>query len=136
MTDEQSFFGPPISVYTRAQALADGELVDVTTWASDREGFFGGFRVPVAMTRALWAAVAAIPPRLRGIADVRGRAHDVLWMASLALRRASRAQARGTEFLVVLPRAGERRMRIQLRVEVGPGDAGETVVTIGLPGDF
>jgi hypothetical protein len=40
-------FGEPISVYTRAQAVADGVLVDVTAWASTGpEGMLGGFTVP------------------------------------------------------------------------------------------
>ena len=31
-------FGEPISVYTRAQAVADGVLIDVTAWASSGPG--------------------------------------------------------------------------------------------------
>jgi len=34
--------------------------------------------------------IHAIPPSLEGLADVRGRAHDVLWMSSLAARQAKR----------------------------------------------
>ena len=43
-------FGAPIHVYTRAQAIADGVLVDVSDTARD-----AGFRVPVALTSAVWA---------------------------------------------------------------------------------
>jgi hypothetical protein len=87
-------FGQPISVYTRAQALADGVLVDVTPWASNGpEGMLGGFSVPVAITRALWAVIdidtreqTGVDPRWRRLArergeSTRGRAHDVLWLA-------------------------------------------------------
>jgi hypothetical protein len=111
-------------------------LVDVTEWASAQTGFHGGFTVPVALTHALWTAVEAIPERLAGVADVRGRAHDVLWMASLAARGAARRGVSASEFLVILPRRGERRRNVALRIEIGPGDAGEPVVTIGLPSDF
>ena len=79
-------FGEPIHAYTRAQAIADGVLVDVTRQASPAE-MHGGFTVPVAVTAALWSAIEAIPDSLAGIADARGRLHDVLWMASLAARR-------------------------------------------------
>ena len=49
------FWGAPISIYTREQAIEDGVLVDVTEWAgSGPNGMLGGFSVPVAMTRALW----------------------------------------------------------------------------------
>ena len=119
-----------ISMYTRAQALEDGELVDVSRWASPKE-MMGGFKVPVAMTRALWAAVEAIPDALEGIADVRGRAHDVLWMARCALAGSARRN-----FRVVLPVAGSRKKEAQLVVDLGPGDTGEPVVTIGFPDDF
>ncbi len=83
-------FGEPIHAYTRAEAIDDGVLVDVTRQASPAE-MRGGFTVPVALTAALWSAIEAIPPSLQGIADARGRLHDVLWMASLAARRHDRA---------------------------------------------
>jgi hypothetical protein len=121
-----------ISVYTRKQAIEDGELVDVTEWASSRTGFHGGFTVPVAFTGTLWAAIEGIPKRLEGIADVRGRAHDVLWMASLA------AQKGGSDvfFDVILPRRGTRCQRVRLRGNCGPGDHGQPVITIGFSEDF
>jgi type I site-specific restriction endonuclease len=40
-------FGEPIHSYTRADAFADGYLVDVTDTARE-----AGFRFPVALTRA------------------------------------------------------------------------------------
>ncbi len=125
----------PIDAYTRAQALTDGVLVDVTRQASPAE-MHGGFRVPVAVTAALWAAIEAIPERLDGIADVRGRLHDVLWMAACAARRTTDRQASAVCFRVLLPRQGERVRLVTLRLDIGPGDAGEPVATIGLPEDF
>lgn len=122
-----------IHSYTRAEALEDGVLVDVTEWAGPK-GMMGGFSCPVALTSAVWSAIESIPKRLEGIADVRGRAHDVLWMAACAVRRArSSSQAR---FRVILPRQGERTRNVDLLVAIGPGDAGEPVVTIGFPSDF
>jgi hypothetical protein len=56
-----------ISSYTRAQAIADGELVDVSTIARE-----AGFRFPTAITRALWADIAAIPAE-RPLEDLQGR---------------------------------------------------------------
>ena len=79
-------FGEPISVYTREDATEDGVLVDVTEWASADKGFHGGFVCPVAMTRKLWDAVDIDQRPHRTFQSTRGRAHDVLWMASLALR--------------------------------------------------
>lgn len=115
--------------YSRRQALADGVLVDVTRQASPAE-MHGGFLVPVAVTAALWAAIEAIPPSLRGIADARGRLHDVLWMAVLALRRESEA------FSLHLPIASSRKRTQRLQVVVGPDDEGMPCATIGFPEDF
>jgi len=131
----REIFGEPISVYTRRQAIEDGELVDVTEWASAGTGFTGGFTIPVAFTRSLWAAVEAIPKRLAGVADIRGRAHDVPWMASVATRRAGKGD-RTVTFRVILPRECSRSKYVTLRAECGPGDDGEPVITIGFPRDF
>ena len=81
-------FGEPISIYTREQAIDDGVLVDVTEWASASKGFFGGFTAPVAMTREVWTLVDIDSKKgNRTYQSTRGRAHDVLFMASLAVRR-------------------------------------------------
>jgi hypothetical protein len=131
-----SLFGEPIHAYSRAQALADGVLVDVTREASPAE-MAGGFSVPVAVTVALWATIEAIPASLAGIADVRGRLHDVLWMAACAARRAGLHRNGGSSaFRVHLPVSSSARQLQDLFVHLGPGDAGELVATIGHPEDF
>ena len=112
------FFGKAISVYTRAQA-------DLTEWASADKGFIGGFRIPVAVSAAVWADIEKCPP----MQDVRGRAHDVLWMASLALRRALRNDDDRAYFEVLLV-VGAKRLHRLLVVADGDG------VTIGFPEDF
>lgn len=43
-----------ISRYTRAEAIEDGELIDVTETARE-----AGFTVPVARTRAAWVDCVA-----------------------------------------------------------------------------
>ncbi len=42
-------FGPAISAYSRAQAIEDGILVDVSDTARE-----AGFNIPVAITRTVW----------------------------------------------------------------------------------
>ncbi|MGB5564213.1 MAG: DUF6573 family protein, partial [Sedimenticolaceae bacterium] len=46
---EHPFFGQVISVYTRAQAQADGVLIDAGAMVYE-----SGFRWPVALTAAAW----------------------------------------------------------------------------------
>jgi hypothetical protein len=119
-----------IHSYSRAEAIADGVLVDVTSWASATTGFHGGFTIPVALTAPVWADVEAIPERFQGTQDVRGRGHDLLWMAAVAARKAPR---QGSLLFQVLMDVGRTRCQTY-RLVVGPGDAGEAVVTILKPG--
>lgn len=125
-------FGDPIHVYTREQAIEDGVLVDLTEWASADKGFHGGFTCPVAVTSALWNAIEAIPASLAGVADVRGRAHDVLWMASLAVRGMIRRGIEDRAFEAHLPFKGTRKRTQILRVSFD----GNEGFTIGFPEDF
>ncbi len=69
-------FDPVLSVYTRAQAIEDGFLVDVSDTARE-----AGFRIPVAVSRTVWDRLIALPEGYRGFQDERGRLWDVLWMA-------------------------------------------------------
>lgn len=113
-----------ISVYTRAQAIEDGMLVDLTEWASADKGFHGGFSCPVVVTAKLWAAIE----RKTGHQDTRGRAHDVLWMAILAARSMSRLGWTDGCFKVIL-QVG--RVRNQMLRVILDGDG----VTIGFRED-
>ncbi len=111
-----------IHTYTRAQAIEDGVLVDVTATARE-----AGFRVPVAVTAALWADIEAIPPSKQGLQDVAGRLWDVLWLARLA------AQRDGSETVYRLTMHVGRTSRYLVKMVCCPGDAGEPVITLMRP---
>src|SRR5947209_9562356 len=112
--------------YTRAQALADGVLVDVTATARE-----AGIRWPVALTRAAWERCVAVPP---GVAcqDEAGRLWDVLWLLALAARRGGGAEVR---FGVHVRNDNRERTPpvVRLKAVCGPGDQGEPVLTVMLP---
>ena len=114
-----------ISVYTRAQAIEDGTLVDVTRQAGPE--MLNGFTCPVALTAAVWADVQAVPRS--GLEDARGRLHDLLWMARVA---AARHPEESTVLFHVLLRVGRTR-RQTYKLHAGPGDAGEMVIAIMQP---
>lgn len=78
--DMRAVFGEPISVYTRAQALADGALVDVSKMARE-----AGITYPVAVTQALHGDINNIPARFRGIQSYEGRLWDVCWMLLMGI---------------------------------------------------
>jgi len=125
--DLAEIFGPLIYSYTRAQALADGQLVDVTETARE-----AGFCRPAALSRSLWDVIETIPKKTPW-QDWQGRLWDVLWMASLSAKR-----SRGSRFVyeLILSRDGTRKQRVQLVCDCGPGDDAEPVITIGFPSDF
>jgi hypothetical protein len=132
----EDFFGPPISTYTREDALADGMLKDVTADAAE-----AGFTLHTAMTLAAWHETVAWTdedearkPDGTG-QDERGRLWDVLSMARIT---ASAAIRKGTApnplpFRVLrVPREGRavKPRYADLVMHVGPGDDAEPVLTI------
>jgi hypothetical protein len=139
------FWGSPISIYSRQQAIEDGVLADVSAWASSGpEGMLGGFTVPVAVTQALWAVIdidqadGREEPRWRLLArqrgeSTRGRAHDVLWMLRVAVEGKGQTDRRCYPVLMTLAgksgRLVTRRLTLEARI-TGEG------VTIGFPEDF
>jgi len=132
--NDVAFWGEPISVYTRAMALDDGQLVDVSEWAREV-----GIRYPVAVTRAVWESVIAWTesdeqrkPCGTGQSE-RGRGHDVVWMLRCAMSR-----CRGDRLLyrvLRVPREGRgvQARAVELQAVCGPGDTLDPVVTVMLP---
>jgi hypothetical protein len=140
------FWGTPISVYTRQQAIEDGVLVDMSAGASSgSEGMLGGFLVPVAVTQALWAFIDIDPcddredPRWKLLArqrgeSTRGRAHDVLWLLRVAAAGVRRPTDRLLYSVLMTGQGkGERLVGRRLTLEARVDADG---VTIGFPEDF
>jgi hypothetical protein len=148
---EDPIFGPVIYAYTRAQAIADGVLVDVTETAEEV-----GFKLPVVITEALHNCLTPTKADQAIGQDYDGRLWDALWLAAFTIKledpsaslpglaaRAGRAGS-GTDtvsFTVdqqeVDAKSGQpKKVDLRLRAVCGPGDEGEPVVTIGFPEDF
>jgi hypothetical protein len=112
--------------YSRADAIRDGVLVDVTDAARE-----AGFKWPVALTAAVWARCVEVPP---GVAcqDEAGRLWDVLWL----LRLAALQSGGSTVAFGVHVRNDDREGTpplVRLKALCGPGDQGEPVLTVMLP---
>ena len=121
-------FGPVIFAYTRAQAIEDGILVDVSQTARQ-----AGFKIPVAVTRTVWSRLVALPEGYLGYQDERGRLWDLLWMAHhYALRASDSDRVR----MCVLVRDIRKDFRDSNRpprrhfpiVAIGSGDRGEATL--------
>ena len=73
--DLSALFGEIIHSYSRAQAIEDGVLVDVTEMARE-----AGFKWPFAMTAEVYALINDIPKKYKH-EDIKGRLWDVLMLA-------------------------------------------------------
>src|SRR5260370_27446186 len=103
LNQDENLWGEPIHAYTRAQAIADGVLVDLTTATDDKGQLLcqqAGFKLPVAITRTAWAktieAGGIWKPsgdgetlELKGGQSLTGRLWDVLWMLRITSGNAS-----------------------------------------------
>lgn len=122
----ESTFDPLISAYTRADALFDGQLIDMSTLARE-----AGFRWPVAVTAALWDGYIKPPAHLDG-QSWEGRAWDVLSVLRLTIRRAGDTSE--LRFAVLFKLDENKPLeRVILTSHCGPGDDMEPVITIMLP---
>ena len=128
-------FGPVIYCYSRADAVADGVLIDVSAMARE-----AGFKWPVAMTAAVWedcVAWSQDDSARQTPQDEEGRLWDVLCMAAHAIRTAPDAREQQSFVLLRVPRDERTTVAIfvTLKLWVGPGDDGEPVVTVLLPNE-
>ena len=123
-----------IHAYSRADAIADGVLHDVTKLAREQ-----GILYPVAVASHAWANAVAWDEANGALQDETGRLWDVLISAAHGLRRAKRLNLQGLqEFTVyaVPNRPGaEDPEPVALGISVGPGDIGEPVLTITAAAD-
>jgi hypothetical protein len=140
----KSVFGDVIDVYTRAQAIEDGVLVDVTETAKE-----AGIVYPTAVTQALWNGYIEPPESLKDIQDMQGRLWDILTMFSFSARAMKKANIELAEsqkdtaqtlyfktMFQMLSKAGNPKMEtVDLKAVCGPGDNAEPILTILLSGE-
>jgi hypothetical protein len=119
-----------VSVYLRQDALADGLLVDLSALAREQ-----GIRVPVAITSdAHHLVIALSQAAVSAGCDETGRAWDVLTMLAARIRSADRRDST-VRFWVSAITRNQAPSLIELIATCGPGDDGEPVITIMLPGE-
>ena len=115
--------------YTRAQAIEDGVLIDVTAQAKE-----AGFKIHTVVTDNLFHTYIAPPAGLEGEGQsVFGRLHDLFMVLRTAILGKSATDYLELDVLFLM--APVRRERVRIIAVVGPGDHGEPVMTIMLPGD-
>jgi hypothetical protein len=136
---------PIIHAYTRADAIEDGELIDVSETARE-----AGIRFPVALTRAVFSRYVEFDPHCEG-QDEAGRLWDVVWLLRCAIRRSGGSEIRYQLHVAIpgsvpfadnesAPDRGcglrkSRHRKVTLKAICGPGDNGEPVIAVMLPGE-
>ena len=117
-----------VYAYTRAQAIEDGVLIEVSEMAKEV-----GIKYPVALTRTLWDAYI-IPDKESESSgqSEQGRLWDTLFMFMLKARRTSGAYL--LYDLMFLMKGAVLR-KVKVKAVCGPGDNGEPVITIMMPNE-
>ncbi len=111
-----------IDAYSREDALEDGVLVDISSFARE-----AGFKFPVAVTRELYDILE--PSDKMSGQDFKGRAWDMFTVLRLAIRKASTPDRVIFQTLFLMENG---KKLVNLKALCGPGDNMEPVITIML----
>ncbi len=115
-----SIFGEVISAYSRAQAIEDGALIDITSTTAGK-----CFKFPMAVTAAVYAVLR---DETSTSDSVDGRLWDMANIMMVAARSAT--GRRQIDFKI---RMGRRTH--DLYVVIGPGDTAAPVMTVMMKGE-
>jgi hypothetical protein len=121
MTNENPF-GETVYSYSRAQAIEDGVLVDLSQVDSIKQQW----KHPVACTSTAWAVIEEALKREDQ--DVSGICHDISMMAMIAIRRSPNAGQ--VLFKVII--TGTKHT---FKLHIGPGDTPAPVLTLMMPNE-
>ena len=115
-----------IHAYTRAQALEDGVLADISELARE-----AGFKFPVAVTQGVWEVLNPTNELKAAGQDLAGRTWDLLTILRVAIRTASNTDA--IRFApLFLREPGQNIDAVDMWAKCGPGDDAEPVITVML----
>lgn len=128
--DLSDLFGSPIHTYTREQAFDDGVLIDLSYEESDTAPVCRQhYRHPIACTAAVFQIMQKAVENPRYCNDYAGILHDMLFMSKAMARKLDESTV---IFRCIIVGAGRSKYH-DFKLQVGPGDQGEPVITIMLP---
>lgn len=126
-------FGELIYAYTRADAIADGVLVQIPEETRKE----AGISWPVAISSSLWSLVE--PDNLEEMPgqSISGRLWDLLWLFRCAIHSSRTSSDRISYRITFLMKTGNQvyERTVSVIAHAGPGDMGEPVITLMLPED-
>lgn len=126
------FYGDLISLYSREDAIEDGVLIQVSPVICKDAGIV----LPVCVTDHLWGEYIN-PENMDDMPgqSVDGRLWDLLWMFRNAVKTGGGNTDRIKYKILFQMKPAEPPKEIEAIAVCGPGDRGEPVITIMLPGD-
>jgi hypothetical protein len=113
-----------IFAYTRAQAIEDGVLVDVSKTAWEAR-----IKWPVALTQAVWCQNVKVPEGVEG-QDEAGRLWDILFMLVEALCSSLCGPSDTIEFQLFVKNDNTAPKLVTLKAVCGPDDDGSPCITV------
>ena len=128
-----------IDGYSRAQAIEDGVLIDMSELARE-----AGIKYPVAVTAAVYAVLSPwgdgekpeAGQALYGLGQsMQGRAWDMLAILLYGIRRGQGGDRVDFAPLFLMPGKGDKPRGVQMYALCGPGDDAEPVITVMMPGE-
>ena len=120
-------FGEVIYEYTRAQAIEDGQLSDLSAIAPDVVPQH--YKHPVACTAEVWSIIERAVSNKRHCNDFNGVIHDMLWMSRMYAQKVSETTRL---FKVKIVGAGRKSVYI-FKIVCGPNDDMSPALTIMMP---
>ncbi|HUW71162.1 MAG TPA: DUF6573 family protein [bacterium] len=116
--------------YSRSDALADGVLIDVSGIAKE-----AGFTIPVAVSDSLYHSyiMPTLDLAMEGQSPS-GRLWDTLNVLRYAIKASPSTDRLSLSVLFTMA-SNTEPIPVELLAVCGPGDSGEPVITIMLPGD-
>ena len=117
--------------YSRKQAIEDGYLIDVSKLAGE-----AGFVFPVAVSCAVWENWVCPTDYLHDSGQsLEGRLWDLLIQLRFAIQRQKGSASSRVDFECLFLTDEDKHEVVPFYSVCGPGDAGEPVVTVMLPGE-
>ncbi len=119
-----------IHAYTRAQALADGQQIEVNRELANE----AGLRVPVFLTDTVYNTYVKVPDGVTA-QDEPGRLWDILWMTRFAILKAHNKNTNRLPVALYVRNSNDGPTLVKLAAMCGPLDIdkSEPAITIMLP---
>ena len=129
---DDDFWGEPIHVYTRQQAIEDGVLVDLMQPETVGAVCEAGFKFPVAVTSEVFNDCIALTPAAEEAGnDLQGRLWDVLFVLRTAIWQSNPGTI--IEFQIRCVVDSVRPKTVELKAVCGPDDDAKPCLTIMYP---